>query len=95
MEHGLNTEIPLAGGFVEEDGCCCADVKGIHCVGHGDEDGFIAFGENGSGDAMAFAAENNAAVAGEVRLRHGFLVGVRMGGDAANAVGAELAEGLG
>jgi hypothetical protein len=85
----------LARGFVEEDGGGGADVERIHFLGHRYQDGFIALGQYRRGDAVAFAAEDDAAVAREIGLGERFFVGVGMGGDAADAVGAELAQGLG
>lgn len=84
----------MARSFVEEDSRSGADIKGIHFVGHGDEDGFVAGGEDRFGDAITFAAEDDAAIAGKIGLGHGFFVSVGMGSDTADAVRAEIAEGF-
>ena len=62
--------------------------------GHGDRDGFVAGGEDGWGNAITFTAENDAGIAAEIGLRQDAFVGVRMGGDAANAARAELLQTL-
>lgn len=86
--------LALPAGLVEEDGGGGTDIEGINFVGHGDENGFVAGGEDGFGDAIAFAAEDDAAIAGEIGLGEGFPVSVGMRGDAADVVGAEGLEGF-
>jgi len=85
---------PLASGFVEKNGGGGADVERVHCRRHGDGHRFIASFQHSSGDAITFAAENKAAVTGEVRLRQKFPVRVRMRSDAADAAGVQVVEGL-
>src|SRR5665213_3120906 len=56
----------LAAGFIKEDGGGGADVQGIHAVGHGNQDGLITHGQDGFGDAIAFAAEHDAAITSKI-----------------------------
>src|SRR5438445_13095217 len=80
-------ELALASGFVEKDGGGAADVEGIDLWRHRDGDGFITHGQHGRGNTLAFAAENDAAVAGQVGLRQGPAGPVGLGWRATNAPG--------
>ena len=50
-----------------------ADVQRIHVVRHRNRHRLVARGQNLPGNPVAFAAENHAAIAGEIRLRQIFL----------------------
>ena len=64
---------PLPVDFVEENRRGGADVQRIHRGRHGNGHRFIAGFQNGRGNAVAFAAEDDAAIAGKIRLRQKFL----------------------
>ena len=65
---GCSRLVPLPIHFVKKNCRGGADVERVNMRGHGDRHRFIAGGEHGGGNAIAFAAQNEAAVAGEIRL---------------------------
>jgi hypothetical protein len=89
---GLLRVVSLAVGFVEEDGSGGTDVEGIDIWRHWDGDGFVAGGENLGADAITFAAEYDAAIAGEICLRQNLFIRMRVGSDTADAASLEFFE---
>ena len=65
------------------------DVERIHRRRHRNRHRFVARLQNRRGNPVAFAAENEAAIAGKIRLRQ-FIFRARMRGDAADAAPAQL-----
>ena len=85
----------MSPNFVEERGSGVGDVEGIDKVGLGDGGALVTCFERGLGQAMAFAAEHQTAVVGEIDVHGGAAVGARVGGDTADADGAQVSQGLG
>ena len=81
---------PLPRGFVKKHRGGGADVQRIHRRRHGNRHRFVARFQNRRRNAVAFAAEDEAAIAGEIRLRQKSFVRVRMRGDAADAASAQF-----
>src|ERR1700754_3715630 len=77
-------------GFVEEDSGGGADVEGVDVWWHGNRHGFIAGGEHCGGNAVTFAAEDNAAISAEIGLRQNPFVRVRVRGDTVDAARAKV-----
>ena len=90
----LASHFALARGFVEENRRGGADVQRIHGGRHGNGHRFVTRFKDRCGNAVAFAPEDDAAIAGEIRLRKRFAIGVRMRRDAMNAAGAKTLQRL-
>ena len=80
--------------FVKKNCGGGADVERVNMRRHGDGHGVITGGEDCRGDAVAFAAEDHAAISGEIGLRENPLVRVRMRSDAADAPRAQFVQAL-
>jgi hypothetical protein len=83
----------LAVDLVEEDGRGAADVERIYRGRHRNGHGVVAGFKYRGGNALALAAENEAAIAGEIGLRQRFAVRMGMGRDAADAMVTEGLQG--
>ena len=81
----------LTEDFIKENGGGAGDVEGVDPEGHGDGDGLVASVEDSGADAETFAAENDAAIASEICLWESGAGRMRMRGDAADALGAKVA----
>lgn len=92
---GLGEGAALTAGFVEKDGASAGGIEGVHLDEHGDGDAFVADLEDGFGNAVAFAAEDDAAVAGEVGLHDRFATGFGVGGKDAKSARAQVAQSRG
>ena len=84
----------LAGNFIKKNRRGGADVERIHRWRHGDGDRLIAGFQHRGRDAVTFAAESQAAIAGEIRLGQRFFIGVRMRRNTADAAGVQFTESL-
>ena len=66
--------LPLTRNFVKENRCGGADVQRIHRWRHGNGDRFVTGLQNRRGNSTAFAAEDDAAIAGEIGAGDGFVL---------------------
>ena len=84
----------MAAHFIKKNRCGGSNVQGIHIWRHRNGDRFIARGEHGRRDAIAFAAKDDAAVTREIGLWQDPFIRVWMRRDAANAASTEIFEAL-
>lgn len=80
--------------FVEKDGGSSGHVQGIDGSLHGDGDGVIAGSQDVRRQPVAFAAENDATIAGEIRLGEDVIRRARMGCEAPHAPVPQNLQGL-
>ena len=81
---------PLTRNLVEKNRRRRAHIERVHRGWHGNGHRFIARFQHGCRNAIALAAEDDAAIAGEIRLRKRFAIGVRMRRNATDTAGAKV-----
>ena len=82
--------IPLPVDFVKENRRGGAHIERVHRGRHGDGDRFVARFKHGCGNPFALAAEDDATITSEIRLRKRFAIGVRMRRNATDTAGAKF-----